>query len=495
MSWWANNVRQNSPPDMTMKIPILRWGQPYESLELDKVIHFVTGETLAQVSQANPGLLAKDARQAHRARDVLREIPCRQLVQMMKKAADLYRDATLPMGDGAQSPDDFARQQSASTGLPEHMCKANMAKNHFVLSNMDRILDCLTRGLDLEILTRGWGVESRGVTVSYQAQSPVLGLVLPSNSPGVHTLWLPVIPMQVGLVLKPGPQEPWTPYRMAAAFFEAGVPREAISIYPGGGDMGAEVVNRVRRTKIFGSTETVKRYEGNPRVQVHGPGFSKILLGDDVVDQWEKYLDLMVESVYANSGRGCINCSGVWASRHTREIAQALAERLGPIEVKPPDDPTAGLAAFTVRGQAQAIYASILEKMKEEGVEDMTSQFGQRLVEKERCAYLRPWVIHSKSPDRKIAHTEYMFPYVAVVQCPQNEMIERIGSTLVCSAITKDKAWQRQLMDATHIDRLNLGPIPTIKLNWLQPHEGNIVDFLFRARAFQVPDDQVAALH
>jgi len=36
-----------------------------------------------------------------------------------------------------------------------------------------------------------------------------------------------------------------------------------------------------------------------------------------------------------------------------------------------------------------------------------------------------------------------------------------------------------------NIDRLNLGPVPTTKLNWLQPHEGNIVDFLFRARAFQ----------
>jgi len=102
----------------------------------------------------------------------LREIPCRELVQMMKKAADFYRDATLPMGDGEQSPADFARQQSASTGLPEHMCKGNMSKNHFVLSNMDRILDCLTRGLDLEILTRGYGMESRGVIVSYQAQSP-----------------------------------------------------------------------------------------------------------------------------------------------------------------------------------------------------------------------------------------------------------------------------------------------------------------------------------
>ena len=82
--------------------------------------------------------------------------------------------------------------------------------------------------------------------ISYQAQSPVLGLVLPSNSPGVHTLWLPIIPMQIGLVLKPGPQEPWTPYRMAEAFFEAGIPREAISIYPGGADVGAAVLDALR---------------------------------------------------------------------------------------------------------------------------------------------------------------------------------------------------------------------------------------------------------
>src|ERR1041384_6583232 len=279
-----------------VKIPVLRWGQPYESLEHDNVIHFITGETLAKVSQANPGLLAKDIRKAQRARDILREIPCRDLIQMMKKAADFYRDGTLPMGDGTQSPDDFARQQSASTGLPEHMCKANMAKNHFVLSNMDKILDSLTRGLDLDILTRGYGMESRGVIVSYQAQSPVLGLLLPSNSPGVHTLWLPVVPMQIGLVLKPGPQEPWTPCRMAAAFTEAGVPKEAIAMYPGGADMGAEVVRRSNRTMIFGGTPTVERYRGDTRVQVHGPGFTKILLGDDVVDEWEKYLDVMVDS-------------------------------------------------------------------------------------------------------------------------------------------------------------------------------------------------------
>src|SRR5437879_4085040 len=156
-----------------LNLPILRWGKPYTSLDLDHVRHFLTGETLARVSQANTGLLGRDLRQAHRAREILTGIPIKELVAIMKRAADLYLSATLPMGDGEQSPDDFARQQSASTGLPEHMCKGNMKKNHFVLSNMDQILDALTRGLDLGILARGYGRESRGGSVSYQAQSPV----------------------------------------------------------------------------------------------------------------------------------------------------------------------------------------------------------------------------------------------------------------------------------------------------------------------------------
>ena len=293
---------------------------------------------------------------------------------MLGKAADLYEHGTLPMGDGTQSPDDFVHQQSASTGLPEHMCRANMAKNSFVLKNMEKILDCLTRGLDLEILSRGYGEEGRGVTVSYQAQSPVLAAVLPSNSPGVHTLWLPAIALQMGLVLKPGPQEPWTPYRIFAAFTEAGVPREAFSLYPGEAEAGAAVLEACDRAMIFGGTATVERYRGNPKVQAHGPGFSKILLGDDVVDHWPDYLDLMVESIYINSGRGCINCSGIWASRHTREIADALAERLGPIEALPPTDPKAGLAAFTVPGMGAAVWKQIEQDLADDGVTHVTAK-------------------------------------------------------------------------------------------------------------------------
>jgi acyl-CoA reductase-like NAD-dependent aldehyde dehydrogenase len=362
----------------------------------------------------------------------------------------------------------------------------NMAKNAFVLANMGKILDCLTRGLPLDILTKGWGEEGRGVVVSYQAQSPVLSAVLPSNSPGVHTLWLPVIPLQMGLVLKPGPQEPWTPFRMIAAYIQAGIPAEVFCIYPGGPEAGAAVLEHCTRAMIFGGTATVERYKGNPRVQAHGPGFSKIVLGDDEVDNWPKYIDLMAESIYINSGRGCINASGVWASRHTKEIAQALAEKLGPIEVKPPTDPTAGLAAFTVAGQAKSVWDMIEADLKESGVTDMTSKYGPRLVEQERCGYLRPVIAHCSTPEATIAKKEYMFPFATVVECPQDQMLAKMGPTLVCTGITKNQQLIDALSNDIHIDRLNIGPIPTTKLNWLQPHEGNIIDFLYRNRAYQV---------
>ena len=135
--------------------------------------------------------------------------------------------------------------------------------------------------------------------------------------------------------------------------------------------------------------------------------------------------------------------------------------------------------------QADGISAAIDTDLKEPGTHDLTAKYGPRLVKKERCDYLRPTVILCESPAPAIARKEYMFPFCTVVECPQDQMLDKIGPTLVCSAITKDKKFQRALIDATHIDRLNIGPIPTIQLNWLQPHEGNIVDFLFRARAFQ----------
>ena len=463
-----------------LELPVLRFGTPYESLEKTQVKDFETGEVLAEVHQANAGVLRMDMRKAHKARAALREIDPHDLVKMCGEAGELYLNGTLEVGTGTQSPDDFCALQSASTGLPVGMCRANMHKIAFVLKEMDNILDALTRGLPLDVLARGYGEEDRGVTVSYQANSPVLGCVLPSNSPGVHTLWLPVIPMQIGLVLKPGSTEPWTPYRMQAAFVKAGVPAEAIGLYPGPHEVGGAVTELCGRAMIFGSEKTVRQYAGNPAVQVHGSGFSKILFGEDKVDQWERYLDLLETSVYANSGRSCINCSSIYAPRHGAKIADALAQRLSKHGPLPMADPNAGLSAFTTEGVAEAVSEMIDDELKQPGAEDVTAKYrdGGRLIQKGSHDFLLPTVVHCDSPEHPLANTEYMFPFVSVVDCPQDRILKSIGYTLVGTALTDDPAFKSQLLDATHIDRLNVGPVPTVALNWLQPHEGNIVEFL-----------------
>ncbi len=470
-----------------LEIPVIRWGKAYESLDKAEVVHFETGEKLAEIHQANGGLVKMDMRKAKKAREALRKIDIHELVEMCGKAGDLYLNAELPLGNGTQTPQQFCKIQSASTGLPENMCAANMHKIAFVLKNMREILDALTRGLPLDILQKGYGKEDRGVMVSYQATSDVLGLILPSNSPGVHTLWLPCIPMQIGLVLKPGSSEPWTPYRMASAYIEAGIPKEAISLYPGPHEVGSAVSELCKRVMMFGGQATVDQYANNPNVQVHGPGFSKILLGDDVVDQWEDYLDLMVDSVFINGGRSCINTSAIYASRHTEEIADAIAKRLAKVEPTAMDDPNAQLAAFTNPDVAEAMNDQIDDGLKEAGVTEVTAKYRNcdRLEKHERHAFLRPTVVHCSDPSATLAKAEYMFPFVTVVPCTQGKMIKTIGQTLVCTALTENEKWSAELVDATNIDRLNIGEVKTVQLNWLQPHEGNIVDFLFRSRAFQ----------
>ena len=101
-----------------LALPILRWGEPYTSMDVDAVVHFATGEPIARVSRANGGMIQRDARKAQRARDVLREIPIDELIARVGRAGELYMNAALPMGDGTQTPDEFVHAQSATPACP-----------------------------------------------------------------------------------------------------------------------------------------------------------------------------------------------------------------------------------------------------------------------------------------------------------------------------------------------------------------------------------------
>lgn len=469
-----------------LHIPLLRKGVPYKSLDVVRVPHHRTRQPFVEISQANNGLIRRDLLDQQSAKDALNAFPVAELLKMCARAADYFANDTLPLGDSEQSPDDYVEQVSATTGLPYALARKNMGKIRGVLAQMEDVLKGLTRNLDLSVLDSGFG-ELGGQALSFFPRTQSLGVVLPSNSPGVHSLWVPAIAMKTPLVLKPGSAEPWTPYRIIQAFIKAGCPREAFSYYPADHAGAGEILRRCGRGIIFGDTASTGVWKGDPRIEIHGPGYSKVVIGEDCIDEWEKYLDVMVASIVENGGRSCINASGVWVPSRGREIAEALAERLAKVAPRAAEDPEAQLAPFAAANVAARISQMIDQGLQEPGARDITAAYreGGRLVTWQNCSYLLPTIIFCESNEHPLANREFLFPFASVVEVNQEQMPEAFGPSLVVTAITHDPKLIHRLISSPMVDRLNIGPISTNQIVWNQPHEGNLFEHLYARRAFQ----------
>ncbi len=467
-------------------LPALRKGKPYESLDKTEVKDHRTGEILATVSQVGAGILRKDLSRIGEARDDLRKFTVEQLIAISAKAGDLFLNAELTFGDQGhlQTPQQYTETLSRTSGLPHVMVKRNMAKIADALFNMRTVLNGLTRGLDMSIIDIGYG-EQAGCPVSYYPTTNALGLVMPSNSPAVNSLWLPAIALKTPVIIKPGREEPWTPYRLIQAFIAAGAPASAFGFYPTDHEGSGEVMKTCGRALIFGDANTVAQYKDNPKFECHGPGFSKVLIGEDEIERWPEFIDVIAGSIADNGGRSCINASAVVVAKYGREIAEALAKKLGPITPLPSDDPNAKLSGFANVKMAEFIDSAIESGLKEPGAEDVTAKYrqGSRKTELGGGVYMQPTIVRCDSFKHTMSNREYLCPYASVVEVPQSEMLEQIGPSLVVTAITKDKKFIDQLLESPLIERLNIGPISTMKISWNQPHEGNMFEFLYKRRS------------
>src|SRR4051794_2474628 len=313
-------------------IPALRRGRAYGSLDQVNIVDHRTGAPIVSISQVNAGIIRKDLSRIGDSRATLKKFTTAQLIEISARAGELFLKGTLPLGDKGhtQSAQEYLETLSATSGLPHVMVRRNMAKIHDALINMATILNGLTRGLDLSILDKGYGQQS-GTPVSYYPTTQALGLVMPSNSPAVNSLWLPAIALKIPVIIKPGREEPWTPLRLIQAFIAAGCPAEAFGFYPTDHEGAAEILKSCGRAVIFGDSNTTAQYANNPGIQVHGPGWSKVLIGEDEIDRWPEFIDVIASAISDNGGRSCINASAIVVPKFADEIADALARKLGPL--------------------------------------------------------------------------------------------------------------------------------------------------------------------
>jgi acyl-CoA reductase-like NAD-dependent aldehyde dehydrogenase len=468
-------------------LPALRFGSEYASLTRLELRDHRTGERVGELSQVNAGLVRRDLKRALEAGRALRALSTRTILERCRAAAELFLEAELPLcGEATQSSEQYRAQLSATGGLPLTLARANQEKVAGVLRELETVLHGLTRGLAPEMLDAAVG-EHAGMPLWFAPQCRALGVVLPSNSPGVNALWLPALAFKIPVVLKPGSADPWTPLRVVQALIAAGLPREAFALLPTDHEGAAAILDGCERALLFGDAKTTAPWAKNPAIEIHGPGRSKVWIASDEVDHWERYLDVLVESIALNGGRSCVNASCVIVPRHADALAEALAARLSAIRPRPHDDPEARLAAFADATLAERIDASISAALETSGVREVSARYraGARCAKLGGATYLQPTIVRCEKLDHPLANTEYLFPFASVVELDDAAALEWSGPTLVVSAITRNPANVQALWGSKHIGRLNLGPIPTPSVRWDQPHEGNLFDFLFARRAVQ----------
>ncbi len=472
-------------------IPILRQGRVYQSLDTQVVNQLGSDEPAAEISFACADMIKYDLRNMAEAREALKKFSCEDLVAITKKAGEYFLSADLPVGiDGdLQSPEDYVLSLAATSGLPHSLIRMNMKRLAGIFDEIDVIFRGLTRGLSWDVLDQGYG-EQGGAPVSFSPTTDELAVILPSNSPAVNALWIPAIAMKVPVLLKPGREEPWTPWRIIQAFIKAGCPPEAFSLYPTQHDGSGAIIRRAGRVMLFGDDSTVKQYEHDERVEVHGTGYSKFLIGEDEIENWEKYVDTIVESISANSGRSCICTSTVVVPKYGDEIAHAVAKRLAEIRPLAQDDPTAKLSGFANPQFAEWINDAVETGLESDGATDITAEYreGERFQTRDGMNYLQPTIVRVDGFGEDLAIREFLFPFASVIECPQSEMLDQIGPSLVVTAVTRDVSWINQLFDCPTIDRLNVGNVPTNRIKWDQPHEGNLFEFLYTRRSFQIAE-------
>ena len=101
----------------------------------------------------------------------------------------------------------------------------------------------------------------------------------------------------------------------------------------------------------------------------------------------------------------------------------------------------------------------------------------------EGCRYVLPTIVRCHDALHPLANREFLFPFASVVQVRPEEIPTRLGPTLAATVLTADQALLARILASPLVHRLNLGALPTWKLAWDQPHEGNLFEHLYVRRA------------
>lgn len=294
------------------------------------------------------------------------------------------------------------------------------------------------------------------------------------------------------VTIRPSLDDPFTPLRLLNSLIQAGVPAESLSFYPTSHETVDALVPLYDRSMIFGGEQMVKQYGSRQSIKVFGPGRSMMIVGEEFADNVDAVVELALASMIKDGGRGCINLSTIITQKNGAEIAQRLAREAAEVKILDPLDQNARIGAYKQRQVAAGINARIDSALGSD--QDITAPFRHtpRLIQAHGTTFLQPTVILCRDcrvTTGGLFGKEYSFPFVTVSEEPDIDTIVRAASgSLVVTLLSNNDTLFNKLLFSPDIFKVYRGPYTTTDIDFQEPHEGFISNFLYKTKTLRMEE-------
>jgi acyl-CoA reductase-like NAD-dependent aldehyde dehydrogenase len=395
------------------------WSAPSGEAVIE-VISPSTEATLAQVAAAGPADV--DAAVAA-ARTAFDDGPWPRLdpaerIAAVRRLAGLYGERRSEMAEliSAEMGAPISFAQRAQVGLPWMM--------------MNAFCD-LAEGFPWQETRRG----SYGSDIRIRREPVgVVAAIVPWNMPQflIVTKLVPALLAGCCVVLKPAPESPLDALLLAELLQQLELPPGVVSILPGGGDVGEQLVRHqgVDKVSFTGSTAAGKQVAAAcagdlKRVSLELGGKSAAIVLSDA-DPGAVATGIRSASL-SNSGQICNALTRILVpSKRSDEFVDALATEMQTLRVGDPSDPVTQLGPLVAQRQQQRVTGYI-EAGQAEGARLVTGGTGMP-DGLERGWYVRPTLFADADNAMRIAREEIFGPVLTVIGYDDEDEAVRIAN-------------------------------------------------------------------
>jgi len=436
------------------EIPMWRGGGEQRSLD-QRIVRSYRGEPVARVHEAS-SLVVTPAVSALRKAGRLSGSDLPVLWDRIARAGEVLEGESL----GGLSPEEHARLVTLATGAPFSDSLRGLTELASGLRRIRHALQWQAPGGDVTAFQQGKVTLPDGREYAWMPAGEVLGFIAPSNHPAVHLTWVLALAMGWTVAVRPGAEDPFTPWRVLLALKKAGFPMDRVALLPGRHDLVPALVESCDRTVAYGGPALGRLIGHDRRVLFNGPGHSKVLV-EAPVAPWTA--DFLVEAILHDGGRKCTCASAVVVLGEAGALLEEVNERLAALPLLDPLDPTARVPAWL---SAEAVLQTPAALAVVDGV-----------------AFAKPALVRCADPTMPPFGAELPAPWATAAElAPDQDPMPLLRGSLAVTLLSRRAELREACLREPTIRKVFTGPIPPWFTDPGAPHQGRLTEFLFTSK-------------